>query len=73
MSAGSSSLMRHASVAASMRVSICRCATCASACTPASVRPAPYNSKLRTPVTAAIARSISPATVRAFFWICHPL
>ena len=28
-----------------MRVSICRWATCASACTPASVRPAPYSSK----------------------------
>src|SRR5688572_7105316 len=50
-----------------------RCATCASACTPASVRPAPYNSNSRLRVASSTARSISPATVRAFFCICQPL
>src|SRR4051812_9998454 len=50
-----------------------RCATCAMACTPASVRPAPYSSNSRRPVAVSTARSISPATVLAFFWICQPL
>jgi hypothetical protein len=44
-----------------------------SACTPASVRPEPMNSKVLSRMTTPIARSISPWTVRAFFCFCQPL
>src|SRR5687768_4814473 len=73
MSLGSASLARRRSVSAGMDVMMSRCATCSSACTPASVRPDPYNSNCCCPVTSAITRVSSPWTVRAFFWICQPL
>ena len=60
MSAGSSSFTRRSSEAGGTFVRMSRCATCASACTPASVRPAPYSSSSRTPVASRTARSISP-------------
>jgi hypothetical protein len=73
MSAGNSSFSRRRSVSAGRFVLTSRCATCPSACTPASVRPDPYSSKSLRPVTVRTAPSISPWMVLAFFWICHPL
>src|SRR5437870_2569574 len=73
MSAGNSSFSRRRRVSAGIVVLTSRCATCAAAWTPASVRPDPYSSKSVRRVTARTARSSSPCTVRAFFWICHPL
>src|SRR5262249_3170274 len=49
-----------------------RCATCAIACTPASVRPAPPISTWRLKKSSAALRN-SPVTVRAFDCSCHPL
>src|SRR5215475_8602066 len=48
------------------------CITCAKACTPASVRPAPCRSRFG-PSTSCAALRISPMTVRAFFCSCQPL
>ncbi len=73
MSAGSSLFSRSTSVSGGRFVATSRWATCASAWTPASVLPDPYSSKSLRDVTVRTARSISPCTVRAFFWICQPL
>src|SRR5688500_8578974 len=73
MSAGRLSLMPRRSVSAGSGLRSSRCATCRSACTPASVRPDPMNSNALSRVAAPIALSISPCTVRAFFCFCQPL
>ncbi len=73
MSAGSSPFSRSVSVSGGRLVATSRWATCASAWTPASVRPDPYSSKSLRVVTVRTARSISPWMVFAFFWICQPL
>ena len=44
--------MRRISASGGIGVVRSRCATCASACTPASVRPEPYSSNSRAPVAA---------------------
>src|SRR5438552_12917418 len=52
-------------------LAISQWATCASACTPASVRPAPLT-RTSSPQIALTACSSAPCTVGALSWICQP-
>jgi hypothetical protein len=51
---------------------VSKCATCARACTPASVRPA-HTSATGAAATRASAASIAACTLRACDWVCQPL
>ena len=56
---------------AGMSRALSNAATCPSACTPASVRPA-KRTRVLCPVRLAAARSSSDCTVRCAGWICEP-